>query len=470
MNQINRAPSRGFFIAIEGLDGAGKTTLAQNLCALLKARGYDPLYIKEPTDGQWGQKIRQIAQKGRQGISPQEEMSYFVKDRAEDVAKNIAPAIAAQRPVIADRYIASNVAYQATLGLSTEEILAANQNFPWPDLTFYLQCPVAEGLRRIEMGRPGGTNLGFETESYLAGVQKIFDQLQVPGFLPINGLDAPGALLRQVTAQLEAQGFLEKLEIIDTHCHLSLDDFKNDLAEVFERAESFGLKYYLDVGLEEQSNLAVMANAQKFPKVYAAVGWHPHDAKTFSLEKIPVLEKQCADKKVLAVGEIGLDYYRNNSPREKQLFAFNEMLELAARVKLPVVIHCREAFAETYEILKKFHKKLAGGVIHCFTGTWAEAEEFLNLGFYISLPGVITFPKGENLREVAAKCPADRLLVETDAPFLAPIPFRGKRNEPAHLVYHLRAIADARQISVAAAGQLTLQNALRLFDFESAQG
>lgn len=457
--------NRGFFVALEGLDGAGKSTQVRGLFEALRDHGLDPLAVKEPTDGQWGRKIRQQAKEGR--LNPKEELELFIRDRAEDVAENIGPALLSGRPVIADRYILSNIAYQAALGLSPAHIREANRDFPWPDLIVILETPVEAGLARIAESRSEGADQ-FEGLDYLRRVKEVFDKQVSSEIIRLDGQAAPGAITEAIIAALKERGFLfdQPLQIIDTHCHLSVKSFKEDREETIARAAQGGVVTMIDVGLSAAHSREVVQNAEKDPRVYAAVGWHPHDASDLSEQGLAELVEVAAHPKVVAFGEIGLDYYYLHSDRETQCRVFEQLLEAATGLDLPVSIHTRDAFADAYRLLAKYAPSLKrGGVIHCFTRDWAEAEAWLGLGFYLSLPGVLTFSKSEELREVAAKIPAERLLVETDSPYLAPIPYRGHRNEPSYLAYHLMAIAEARGISLADAAGLTTANARRLFRF-----
>ena len=462
-----RAPglNRGFFIALEGLDGAGKSTQVRLLSEALAELGLEPLALKEPTDGVWGQKIREMARQGRQGLSPEEELELFVRDRAENVAQNIAPALLAGRPVIADRYILSNIAYQSALGLSEGRIQKANAAFPWPDLTVILNTPVETGLARIASGREGGPDIAFENRDYLSRVKEVFDRQHFPGLIRVDGQGEPQSITGQIVAALREKGFIrpEPLEIIDSHCHLSMSDF-DDLDQVLERARRLGVKDMLNIGLGPENSRRVLQMAREYPQLKPTVGWHPHEADDFSPAGLKEILELARQPEVRGFGEIGLDFCLMHSGRKKQLIAFESLLEAAADLDMPVIIHSREAFEETLALLEKYAPRLKRpGVIHCFTRGWEEAGAYLDLGFYLSLPGVVTFPKSRELQEAAAKIPADRLLVETDAPYMTPAPFRGRRNEPAHLYYHLKALADIRQISLEETAALTTANARRLF-------
>lgn len=483
-----RAPgiNRGFFIALEGLDGAGKTTQSSLLSSSLRSLGFDPKEVKEPTNGPWGQKIRLLARQGRRGVSPEEELEYFVRDRAEDVAENIGPALLAGRPVVADRYILSSVAYQSALGLDEGRILKANHGFPWPDLIVILDTPVETGLARIAANRPEGLDQAFEQPQYLRRVKAAFDRQNRPGLLRLNGQGDPKAICDRIMAELRTRNYIQEppLEIIDSHCHLSEPEFQPDLGDVLNRARRTGVRAVMDVGLGPGNARQVLELVDKTktsrtkpprnsdsstletgPEIHPVLGWHPHEADSFNPAGFKELLNLARDPRVRGFGEIGLDFCLMHSSKDNQLRAFESLLEAAADLDLPVVIHSREAFAETYALLKKYSPQLKRGVlIHGFTRGWDEARAWVEMGFHLSLPGVITFPKAVEMKESAALIPADRLLVETDSPYLTPAPFRGRRNEPAHLVYHLRTLADIRGLTLAEAAALTTANARRFYN------
>ncbi len=463
-----RAPglNRGFFVALEGLDGAGKSTQSRLLAEALVKRGLNPLEVKEPTGGQWGQKIRAMARQGRDGLSPKEELNYFVQDRAEDLAENIGPALLAGRPVIADRYILSNIAYQSALGLPEGLIRKANDPFPWPDLTVILTTAVKTGLSRIATARESGPDQAFENEEYLTRVKASFDRQHFPGLIRLDGEENPARITERIMAALAERGLIRErpLEIVDSHCHLSMADFERDLPEVLRRAGTSGVRAMLNVGLGPENSRQVIRLSELYPELKPVVGWHPHEADQFSPGGLAELMDLAARPEVRAFGEIGLDFCLMHSGRDEQLNVFESLLEASTSLDLPIVIHSREAFAETLGLLKKYAPRLKQpGVIHCFTRHWTEAQAYLDLGFYLSLPGVITFPKNPDFKDAAARIPADRLLVETDAPYISPAPFRGRRNEPSYLVYHLQALAEIRAISLEEAATITTANAVRLF-------
>ena len=252
--------------------------------------------------------------------------------------------------------------------------------------------------------------------------------------------------------------------LIDTHAHLSLPQFDKDRTEVIKRAHDAGIKHIITVGTDRDDCLKAVALAQKHDFISAAVGIHPHDAKTINAETYSLLREFAADDNVVAIGEIGLDFYRNLSPRETQIHHFREQLRLAREVSLPVIIHDREAHREVLQILQEEKAETVRGVIHCFSGDWEMARACLDMGFYISIPGTVTFKKSEEYHKLVRDLPLDRMLVETDCPFLAPHPFRGKRNEPAYVRYVAEAVARIKRIEQEELAKITTQNAQKLFN------
>jgi TatD DNase family protein len=254
--------------------------------------------------------------------------------------------------------------------------------------------------------------------------------------------------------------------LVDSHAHLDDSDFDLDRPAVIERARASGLRYLLSVGGGTgPDNLgAPVALAGRYDWIHAAVGIHPHDAKHFTdrhAEQIRTLSKQ---PKVLAIGEIGLDYHYDNSPREVQKRVLLQQLELAKEARLPIVIHCREAWADLTEIVRvHWQSSGLGGILHCFSGDRQTALKFLDWGFQISFAGNITYKNAQSLREVSREIPVDRLLIETDCPYLSPVPYRGKRNEPAYVIEVARTLAGPLGLSAEEFGQATVRNFERFF-------
>ncbi len=223
--------------------------------------------------------------------------------------------------------------------------------------------------------------------------------------------------------------------MIDSHCHLNYIEKCGTVTQLVDEAVESGVHTIINIGADLESSQISVDLARQFDPIWATVGVHPHDASTVDDAAVSKIRALTADKKVVAVGEIGLDYYRDLSPREVQRKVFQRFLELAVAVKLPVVIHTREAFEDTVEIVSDYAADLRGGVFHCFPGTVDDAQTVFELGFSISVGGVITY-KDSRMARVAAEVPLDRIIAETDAPYLTPVPFRGKTNRPA-LVKHV---------------------------------
>ena len=248
------------------------------------------------------------------------------------------------------------------------------------------------------------------------------------------------------------------MTVVDTHTHLDDEKFDEDREQVIERALAAGVGRMVAIGTgggPPDLECAVRL-ADRHDFVYATIGVHPHDASKATPEALARLRELAAHPKVLAIGEIGLDYHYDFSPRDVQRAVFEQQLAIAAEAGLPIVIHTREAWEDTLKILKRHWR--GSGIMHCFTGDAAQAREALDLGFYLSYGGVLTFPKAENVREAARITPEDRLLVETDCPYLAPVPHRGKRNEPAFVVDTLRRLAEVRGAPVEALAATTTAN------------
>jgi TatD DNase family protein len=251
--------------------------------------------------------------------------------------------------------------------------------------------------------------------------------------------------------------------LIDTHAHLDMPEFDGDRNEVVKRAREGGIDYIITVGIDLDSCRSALQLADEFAFVYAIVGMHPHNAKDVDDKSYDILREYARHEKVRGLGEMGLDFFRNHSPREVQLRRFREQVALAREVKLPVVIHDRDAHRETLAILKEEKASDVGGVIHCFSGDYAMASACMDMGFYISIPGTVTFNKAQMMQEVVRRIPLERVLIETDCPFLAPAPFRGKRNEPAYVQYVARAIAEIKKVGFETVAAVTSENARLLF-------
>lgn len=250
--------------------------------------------------------------------------------------------------------------------------------------------------------------------------------------------------------------------LIDSHAHLELKNFDRDRDAVIGRARAAGLEAIITVGINLEDSRKAVALARRYDMVWAAVGVHPHDAKGVRPETYDELRILSREEKVVAYGEIGLDFFKDYSPRDQQIARFAEQLDLCRDIGLPVIIHDREAHRETLVMLTE-HRGNLRGVLHCFSGDYAMARRCLDLGYYISIPGTITYGKSEALREVVRKIPLDRMMIETDAPFLSPEPRRGRRNEPSYVAYTAREIADVRGVAFEEVAEKTSENARNLF-------
>jgi TatD DNase family protein len=254
-------------------------------------------------------------------------------------------------------------------------------------------------------------------------------------------------------------------EVIDSHCHLDFPQFQDELPEVLGRARQAGVVTMICIGAGSDlaPARAAVALAGREPDVFASVGIHPHDVGSMTEDTWLALDDLARAHRVVAIGETGLDYYYDHSPRDAQQIAFRRFIALARAVGRPVVCHIRDAHEEAAQILSDEGAREVGGVIHCFTGGVPDARRYLDLGFHISLSGILTFKNAQPIREAAAAAPLDRLMVETDAPYLAPIPHRGKRNEPAFVIHTLALLAELRGIAIDEAAAATTANARRLF-------
>jgi TatD DNase family protein len=250
--------------------------------------------------------------------------------------------------------------------------------------------------------------------------------------------------------------------LVDTHAHLDDRQFNDDREDAIQRSFAAGVRCIITIGTDLDSSRAAVALARQHASVYAAVGVHPHDATRVGPGTLERLLQYAQDDRVVAVGETGLDFYRNLSPHDRQKEVFIAHLELARRVDKPVIIHDRDAHAETMAILREKGWNWPG-VLHCFSGDREMALEAIEMGFYISFAGPVTFPNAHRLQELARELPLERILVETDSPYLAPQPRRGQRNEPANVRWVAAKIAALREISLEQVAEITTENARQLF-------
>ncbi|WP_301421307.1 TatD family hydrolase [Mammaliicoccus lentus] len=251
--------------------------------------------------------------------------------------------------------------------------------------------------------------------------------------------------------------------LIDTHVHLNADQYDDDLQEVIDRALSEGIDRMFVVGFDTKTIERTMKLIDQYDFIYGIIGWHPVDAVDCTDERLEWIESLSKHPKIIGIGEMGLDYHWDKSPKDIQKDVFRKQIALAKRVQLPIIIHNREATQDCVDILKEENAGEVGGIMHSFSGSNEIADEILKMNFYVSLGGPVTFKNAKQPKEVAKHVPLDRLLVETDAPFLSPHPYRGKRNEPARVKLVAEQIAELRGLTYEEVCEATTENAERLF-------
>ena len=253
--------------------------------------------------------------------------------------------------------------------------------------------------------------------------------------------------------------------LIDSHAHIQGKEYAGEAEAVISRAHAAGIEKIIAVGGagDMSSNTEAIALAESFANVYATVGMHPHDAKDVGADEMKKLKALCTHPKVIAVGETGLDYYYDHSPRDVQRHVFAQFIHMASETGLPIVVHERDAAGDAAELLRGEGAGKLRGVIHCFTGNYDAACAYLDLGFYISFTGIITFKNADPLREVVRKVPLERMLIETDSPYLTPVPHRGKRNEPLYVRFVAETIAKVKELAVEEVARVTTENVKHLF-------
>lgn len=251
--------------------------------------------------------------------------------------------------------------------------------------------------------------------------------------------------------------------IFDTHAHYDDDAYKEDLDDVIQKNKDAGIEKIVNVAASLRSCVTTTELTKKYPHIYGAIGIHPSDTGELVDEDIKLLEQYCDNEKIVAVGEIGLDYYWDEPEREIQKKWFDMQLDLARKVKLPVIIHSRDAAADTLDIMKAKKSEDIGGVIHCFSYGTEMAREYLNMGFYLGIGGVVTFKNGRKLKEVVEYAPIESLVTETDSPYLAPVPYRGKRNTSANIPLVIEEIASIKSMNPVDVEDILWNNALRLY-------
>lgn len=255
--------------------------------------------------------------------------------------------------------------------------------------------------------------------------------------------------------------------LIDSHTHLNDSRFNKDREKIIRSLDDHGIDLALNIGIDLKTSLESVKLAEKYDNIYATVGVHPHEVKHLNyrnIEDLKMLAKE--SEKVLAIGEIGLDYYYENSPKDDQKKWFEEQLNLAKELNLPVVIHSRDASEDTYKILKEAQDGNLRGVMHCYSGSVEMAKKYIDLGFYISLAGPLTFKNAVKPKEVARMIPIDYLMVETDSPYLTPEPYRGRRNDSRNVRYVAEELARIKDISIEEVGRVTSNNFKKLFEIE----
>lgn len=251
--------------------------------------------------------------------------------------------------------------------------------------------------------------------------------------------------------------------LFDTHTHLDSYKFDEDRDEVIQRAKDAGVHMLVNIGFNRETIPTTIALAEKYDFIYAAVGWHPVDSIDMRPEDLEWIERLCSHEKVVAIGEIGLDYHWDTSPKDVQQRVFREQIRLARKVGKPIVIHNRDAHEDVVRILQEENASEIGGVMHCFSGSWETAKQCLDMNFYISFGGPVTFQNARVPKEVLKQVPLDRILIETDAPYLSPHPFRGKRNESAYVLRVAETAAELLGKSVEEMALITTENGKKCF-------
>ncbi|GMQ61275.1 TatD family hydrolase [Vallitalea maricola] len=251
--------------------------------------------------------------------------------------------------------------------------------------------------------------------------------------------------------------------IFESHAHYDDEKFDIDRDDLLERLPNEGVEYIINVAANIDSAYKCVELAKKYDYIYAAVGVHPDDVENMKKEDLKTIKELSAYDKVVAVGEIGLDYYYENSSKELQKFWFREQIETAKELQLPIIVHSRDAAIDTMDIIKSTDAKQIGGVIHCYSGSSELAREYVKMGFYIGVGGVVTFKNANKLKEVVKEISIDNILIETDSPYLAPVPNRGKRNDSSNLKYVIQQIAELKNMSYEEVLKSTYENAKKLF-------
>lgn len=253
---------------------------------------------------------------------------------------------------------------------------------------------------------------------------------------------------------------------VDSHAHIDDEKFDGDREEIIQAIRANGVEFFINVGADLTSSMNSIKLSEQYDFIYAAVGVHPHDAESMDETTIEVLRTLSKKEKVVAIGEIGLDYYYDNSPRDIQKERFLDQIRLAKELDLPIIVHTRDAAGDTMEIIKSEQDGSLRGVIHCYSGSVEQMQEYIDMGFYISLGGPVTFKNAKLPKEVAQAVDMDRLLIETDSPYLTPEPYRGKRNNPMYVKEVAEKIAELRGISIEEVAKITGKNTRDLFNIK----
>lgn len=251
--------------------------------------------------------------------------------------------------------------------------------------------------------------------------------------------------------------------LIDSHAHLDDERFDEDRDKIIKDLTKDGISLVINPGADIASSVKAISLSEKYDNIYAAVGVHPHEVEDMDNDTLLVLKSLAQKEKVVAIGEIGLDYYYDNSPRDLQKKWFREQIRLAKKIKLPIIVHDRDAHKDTFDIIKEEYDDTLRGVLHCYSGSLEMAKEYIKMGFYISFAGPVTFKKAKVPKEVAKEIPLENLLVETDSPYLTPEPKRGKRNEPSNVRYVAAMISQLKSVDFEKVANYTSKNAKELF-------
>jgi TatD DNase family protein len=255
-------------------------------------------------------------------------------------------------------------------------------------------------------------------------------------------------------------------ELIDTHAHLDFPEFADSIPAAIERAQQAGVTTIVTIGIDLESSRKAAQIAGAHAGVYAAAGIHPHCSFILRAQDLQELEKTAAARRIVAIGEIGLDYFRDKQPRPVQKECMKSQIRLAVDTAKPIIFHIRDAWEDFFQIVSEFAPFMRPSVMHCFSGDWAVARRCLDMGLYLSIPGVVTFPKAESLQDVVKRAPLDRLLVETDSPYLAPVPHRGRTNEPAFVLHTASKISECRGEPLEKVAAQTTLNARTVFGIQ----